>query len=408
MKRINRSIIPNEHVSGPKQSIVIDFFDQIFNQIFKHSDNELSHLKNKEYVYALMEYGTVTTETSIFDYVLPRSLKRVQTGNAFFVYDASNEGHVPNGWFPIFDVLLADCKKYSVNPKQVIYVTGNHRDPENMAQFCKLHKVDPFHIVAINAFETAMGSETYSEHRPVATKGLRTAIRMCNAKFDDKLFSSLSRINRIYRTLGQFLLSQSPASSDALISHNVIDETEIPVLQYLASKAGIDKATVAEWINTLPLTIDYTDFSANWAVEHEHRHIYDQTIFQLVNETLTDDHNNTSMFYSEKTFRPIVYFQPFVIWGQKGCNHKLQDFGYKLYDDWFDLSFDWEDDDVVRYQKLLASVEQACEYLRSLSREEQIQWRFKNKQKLIHNYNVAVSSAHNINTLYEFFKRLRT
>ena len=62
------------------------------------------------------------------------------------------------------------------------------------------------------------------------------------------------------------------------------------------------------------------------------------TFMSLVSES-TDE----LFFVSEKTFKPILTGQIFYCIGSKGQNLKLKQFGFKLYDDLFDYSFDMKD-----------------------------------------------------------------
>jgi hypothetical protein len=109
------------------------------------------------------------------------------------------------------------------------------------------------------------------------------------------------------------------------------------------------------WSKTLPKIIDTTDFITNHA-NNINAHIYSNTLFEIVNETLVNDYHGTSLFYSEKTFKPMTCFTPFIIFGQKHCNQKLEDFGFKLYTDVFDYKFDNINDTKQRYIAIIETV----------------------------------------------------
>lgn len=406
MKRIDGAIKENDLMRDPGHSIVTFYLDRIFDNIFQQSDNELNHLKGKRYIYCMIDYGDLFTTSSIFKHINKKALNELRKGNTYFIYDATNEGFSPDGWFPIFDVLYQDCIRHNVDPKKVIYFTGNHHDPENIKKFSEKYNMPELNVLAINIFETAIGNMEHHGSTTTPIKGIKTARKMCKKRFKGKLFSSLSRVNRPLRTLNQALLYQAGLYEDALISHDVLNDDELMNAKEFAREASMSSAEVDEWAAGLPYTIDYTDFQVNWATEFEYKHIHHQTIFQIVNETLAHSFGGTSLFYSEKTFKPIFEFQPFIIWGQPGANHKLKDFGYEIYDDWFDLSFDWEEDDITRCQMLVESVQDACDKLKAMSREEQIAWRFKNQEKLLHNYKILTSNPHTIYNLFEFFKNL--
>jgi hypothetical protein len=83
-----------------------------------------------------------------------------------------------------------------------------------------------------------------------------------------------------------------------------------------------------------------------------------------------------------------------LIYGQQGVNKKLSLLGFKSYESYFNLDFDDEPDDVIRYKKLLISANQAVRTLEELSREDQIEWRFKNSRLLKYNYAVFLENMH--------------
>ena len=47
-----------------------------------------------------------------------------------------------------------------------------------------------------------------------------------------------------------------------------------------------------------------------------------------------------TLFITEKTWKPIVFKKPFLVWGGQGLHAKLKDLGFELYDELFDYSFD--------------------------------------------------------------------
>ena len=61
-------------------------------------------------------------------------------------------------------------------------------------------------------------------------------------------------------------------------------------------------------------------------------------LFALVTETF-----HRTNFITEKTFRPILLEQPFIVLGGVSQNHELLNLGFELYDEVFDYSFDLEE-----------------------------------------------------------------
>jgi hypothetical protein len=419
MKRKNNVISKNPFIREASENHTsLRMLDSIFDDMFYNTDNELGHLKNFDYILAQLEYGDWSTAPDVFKYLNKKLLKAMKKKRMFFIFDASLEGFSPTGDYfsptgdySIFDYLYRSCEIRKIDPRMVIYLSGNLKDEENIKAWAERTNQRPIHVVSYLAFENFTTDTKEAKHprtgKPLDADELyKQSVELCKKKFESRYFSSLSRVNRHERTNATFMLCDHNVSKYALISHNTLDEERIEQLKEWGKNHKFSEVSIQRWIDKLPFIVDYKNFDVNWADELPWGHIFDQTIFQLTNETLVDDLDNTSLFYSEKTFKPILKFQPFVIYGQVGCNHALKDLGYKLYDEWFDLSFDFEEDDTLRYRKLLLSINKVCKHLDTLTRQEKIEWRFKNEEILRHNYNVMKNSAYSKNKLYQFFKNL--
>jgi hypothetical protein len=195
----------------------------------------------------------------------------------------------------------------------------------------------------------------------------------------------------------------SPRIIINLTSHKI--ETSEINLEIILKKLDLTIEDWNEFKSVLPLLADGNNFHINAPFDHL-PDLHSKTVFSIVNETLISDYNNTSLFFSEKLLKPIINYQPMIIYGQPGINRQLQMLGFKIYDDYFDLSFDDEPDDVLRYKKLLASVERTVKHLKSLSRDEQIDWRFKEVELLIYNREVFMRKENTMKQLEVFSKKL--
>ena len=106
------------------------------------------------------------------------------------------------------------------------------------------------------------------------------------------------------------------------------------------------------------------------------------TYFHATVETWIDQ-----FFITEKTFRPMYHKMPVLILGGAGSNTKIQEYGYKTYEDWFDLSWDNEPDDNKRIKCYVKEIQRVCNMLKNMSVQERIDWSTKNLEVLEHNYN---------------------
>ena len=81
---------------------------------------------------------------------------------------------------------------------------------------------------------------------------------------------------------------------------------------------------------------------------------YNDTYFSLVSETRIN--NQFELHITEKTFKPIAFYHPFLIWGQPRVLEHLTSLGFETYGNLFDESYDLEFDDIKRLNKILDNI----------------------------------------------------
>jgi hypothetical protein len=64
---------------------------------------------------------------------------------------------------------------------------------------------------------------------------------------------------------------------------------------------------------------------------------YDSTYFSVVSETIVD---GDELFVTEKTFKPMAFYHPFIISGQPGVLDFLKKLGFETFDNLFDENYD--------------------------------------------------------------------
>lgn len=79
---------------------------------------------------------------------------------------------------------------------------------------------------------------------------------------------------------------------------------------------------------------------------------YDKTYYSVVLETKIDN-----MFLTEKTFKPIMYGHPFMIYGAPNILKVLRNAGFQTFQKFFDESYDNEIDPKLRALKIIDQIE---------------------------------------------------
>jgi hypothetical protein len=85
---------------------------------------------------------------------------------------------------------------------------------------------------------------------------------------------------------------------------------------------------------------------------------YQSSYFSIVSETnfYTGPNKESGVFLSEKTFKPIAHFHPFMVISVPGTLEKLKELGYKTFHPFIDESYDLESNDFERLRKILKEV----------------------------------------------------
>lgn len=105
---------------------------------------------------------------------------------------------------------------------------------------------------------------------------------------------------------------------------------------------------------------------------------YGKYSFVVVPEASVGLKNEIGIFITEKTFKPMLFDRPLIIWGQRGVNHFIKELGFKLYDKYFDLSFDLIEDENERRKGLM-------NVLKSTIIEDPYKWLNRDKETLEYN-----------------------
>lgn len=371
MIELNATITTNPYFWSPEgTTLLTGYFDGIDHKI--------------NYIKLLLKYPVPSYDSvDLFQYIDNESLAKLRNHKTVLTFDSIFEGFSP-AVVPIAKALHKSCITHNINPKKVFYFTGNLID-------------DLTEINSIPIF--VLDSSCAWKDTPVGR--LKKAKGHCYKNYE-KAILSLSRRNRSHRVFAHCMLFNSPLVDHSIISQDVFNYN---INKYDLEKMKITNLQYENFKNNLPLIADENQFDINDPFNALPR-LHSKTAFSIVNETLVDNSNNTTLFFSEKFLKPIINFQPMLIYGHQGINKKLSLLGFKNYESYFNLDFDDEPNDIIRYKKLLESATATVNLLKMMSREEKIEWRFSNETLLKHNYTVFIENQHRKSQILKFEKLL--
>jgi hypothetical protein len=379
MQKLKIKLEDNPFCSSPEITNLSNYlwFKEYQHLFRQHSDINFINL--------LLGYEQkINATTDLFKFIDADSIDQLRNGRCVLIFDATFEGY-GDAELPLKTCLCYNAFLYNIDPTKIFLFTGNFLDADDSINIIPIFILDA-------GWDYSVGPRNVNQSQIECFKNLK------------KIILSLSRRNRFPRVVAHFALWKSQLKEDSIISQDTVNSTAT-ISTDILEKLNLNSNDWQEFKRALPLLADGNNFHINTPFDHLPE-LHSKTVFSIVNETLISNYKNTSLFFSEKLLKPIINYQPMVIYGQQGINRSIKMLGFKTYEDYFDLSFDDEPDDVLRYKKLLASVENTVKHLRSLSRDEQIAWRFKESELLIYNREVFVRKENTMKQLGVFSKKL--
>lgn len=175
-------------------------------------------------------------------------------------------------------------------------------------------------------------------------------------------------------------------------AHNLMREFNI----------NFDIEKVRNITNNLPKSLDsemgtnYTDVRA-WTDTHPNA--YRNSYFYICTETFTHEPHKS---LTEKVFKPIVNFQPFLFVAYPGALQMLRELGFKTFDGFIDESYDLETD----RNKRIVMIYNEIKRLTSMSTQELHDWYYSMEDILVYNNQYFLSFWQNNSRCMEFIKYL--
>jgi len=113
----------------------------------------------------------------------------------------------------------------------------------------------------------------------------------------------------------------------------------------------ISNAEISNFNNIIPFSSDELNDNNRNDYESFVDKYFTDAYWNIVCETHLNLDNTTGTFITEKTWKPIRHYQPFIIIGTIGSLAHLQSLGYLTFDGIIDESYDYTKDDNIRFNK---------------------------------------------------------
>jgi len=331
----------------------------------------------------------------IFSQLSTEEIIRLRTcPTTLFMFNFLWEGHSYHD-YNFWELLTLSALRYDIPREKLFFTSSNLKEEISYDLWQKqYYPNDRINVISFNLFSSyTFNSYRYNtERHNIQIKTIDDAVN--NVKENQKMFLSLNRRKRFHRIYTIYKIFKSKFKNNTLISYDKLDLSDYDRL----GNDSMDLNVFEKLIESSPSILDFSDFDRNWAGESSTK-LFDESMISLVSETLFETYNESSLFFSEKTFKPMNHYHPVIIFGQPEINVSLKQIGFKTYDKYFDLSFDSTQCHFDRIDSQIEQLEVLHDQLSMMSISQRVDWLLQDRETLVHNKEALQDNQFNKNKL---------
>lgn len=304
-------------------------------------------------------------------------------------FENLNEGNVIPEIIKIHNII-----NNIIDPQQVYYFSGAFNAKEIYNNYCDDHRItNRINIYSCNSWEYYI-------------KKIFSIKNEFNIKLKEKNYLCFNRIARDHRIALLALLNHNNLLDKGYYSffpnnvygnsHKNSDEVTINTLSKNdVSKEFIDLITdnYNKLKSVLPLKLNIEPrYNKNYLSESDLNY-YDNSYYSLVTETfffgryVWDTFDEEAIFFSEKTYKPILMKHPFILLNKAHSLKALRELGYKTFSPFINESYD----DETNHEKRLLMIVDEVKRLSMFTDNQWIEWQHCIKEIVEHNFNVIMN-----------------
>lgn len=347
-----------------------------------------------DYWYCEIFFSDWFVDNDIEDITTPEVFEKIKTDNSTFLVICNSHEAFHKIVEPIYLGLVI---KKEIPPHKIILMSESATIFKEVNRVAEKYRQRPIQVEWTLVFEKCIKIDLENQ--------ITSPLLLDSNKLYQKKFINLNRRWRLHR----------PAFVALLYAYNLLEYGYVSLGK---SDDGRNWENIYPWllsvhmedpetynlllekkteIQSLPdLYLDTTDLVTNRATLNEPlEEFYQNSYFSIVSETnfYTGTNNEPGIFLSEKTFKPIAYYHPFIIVSVPGALKKIREIGYKTFHPYIDESYDSEVNDFERYKKILKEVKrlstmtptEVSEFIKNTSQITKHNFfLLKNKERHIH------------------------
>lgn len=380
-----------------KEKVVHNLFRE-----FQTNQKLIDDIEGK-FIYPIEQFGAFDKligrdepyeEFCFLKHIKKSTLKKLQSGQGKIVILALEESRVELQEMIYFHNLLSH---YNINHNDVFYIFGNNWSLDNQYKsWCsddnKINIINSYEQLYMKGFDWFARNDGL-RNKPEANRFVDNAGVLHNREEIRKhKFLCFNRRIRPHRYALIAMLYHNNLLDDNLVSFSLEQGKDLnhlnpdgkPDLHTMTSICGKTKLRDSyigyhsDLLYLSPSTIDYDNLTNVQGPGHENREPYWNSYFSIVTETAFPE---PTYFSTEKIFRPMLQFHPFIVYGSPFTLKNLQELGFKTFDGFIDESYDSVVSPFKRMQLITEEILKLC----SMEMEELHEWYYDMYDILFHN-----------------------
>lgn len=373
--------------------------DHNFCFSFNLEENNLVHFVNNSYnekffypIYLSFKWFNIDLQLIREKILIPDIIiNKIKSGQAKILVSNIYEGFQ----IELFDEIIITIKeKYHLSNNDFVLMSGN----------LIKNTINSIPNVYFNYWEYYIYDEYNKQNKNISLKKKIYKSLLSNEEKQFK-FLCLNRRPRVQRLA--LFTEMYKNRSEGILSMGVgdypvdIQQIGLVIEELQSIYPNTYKKFIGNKLKTkIPFEYDVSLSNENPAFDPKYEK-YIQSYFSIISETYFENHT-TRMFFSEKIFKPIVFMQPFILFGQYRSLHTLRSLGYKTFSPFINEDYDNIENDQQRFYSALSS----SKILLQKSKKELSKMTKNMLPILSHNLNILKNRKENMH--FEIIKKLNS
>jgi hypothetical protein len=341
------------------------------------------YLSDTEFFYVEFFTGPDICKADIADICTPDILKQIRLGELQIAFHNIHEG-----FHNISTGIIKFCKNNQIPTENVIIITSNHGIMPWLNRTIERQQVAKPRVVLCEVFEiqSTMILDIFKRQMSAKTTYTEAMDAWIDLTYNPDLIThrylNLNRRQRSHRVMLVSALLARHSDTHGKISFANSDFGEAERQREIIENAPfywVNHPEVREQIENslddicgkIPMYLDTTELVTNRAAsELTDSNLYNTTGISIVSETtffqtscdMGTYSGEPGVFLSEKAWKPILHFHPWVMVSQPYTQQALKNYGYQTFSEFWDESYDYETDDPQRMFMILRLIEKMSEW----------------------------------------------